>query len=246
MRVLVTGISSKIGIALAQELLYQGHGVWGIARTHDFFKEFSKEQKFVDQFSFSLCDVTSSEDVTRVGEEMMRAQFVPDAVVLGAGVTEDDLVPDFNYKVFKRTHATNLCGALAWVDYFLPHFKKRGSGVFVAISSTQIFHPSSTNAGYAASKAALAMAFRNLRVRYAPENIFFTNVYFGPVLTRKNPIKKNFFVREPYKVVPCILRALSGKQAGYYKPFFLKPLLVLSQLFPDRLIVAVLEFLRRE
>lgn len=237
MKVFVTGISSKLAMALAQELVHQGHSVWGIARHNG---------DIVEGISFSLCDTTKPEDVARVGEEMMRANFIPDAVVLGAGILEHDLIPEFNYELFLRTHTTNCFGALLWINWFLPHFKKRGHGVFVAILSSQIFHPNRLSAGYAASKAALGAAFRNLRLRYAHENIFFTSVYFGPIQSKREPNEKNFFVQKPHKVVPCIIKALSGKRAAYYKPFFLKPFLVLGLLLPDRFMLGILEFLRRE
>ena len=246
MKVFITGVSSKIGMALAHELLRQDHEVWGVARTKDFLKEFLSKQKMDEHFSYSVCDITKSEDIIRVGEEMMEAKFLPDTVIFGSGILEFDIIPEFNYEAFVRMHLTNCLGALSWVNWFLPYFKKRGHGVFVAIASTQIFHSNNMSAGYAASKVALAIAFRNLRIRYAQENIFFTNVYFGPVITKKNPIKKNFFVQEPRSVVPCIIRALSGRRAGYYKPFFLKPILVLSLLFPDRFMITILEYLRRE
>ena len=62
MNVFVTGISSKIGMALAEKLLRQGHSVWGVSRN---------KISLPEGVSFSLCDTTKPEDVARVGEEMM-------------------------------------------------------------------------------------------------------------------------------------------------------------------------------
>ena len=182
MKVFITGVSSGIGRELAKELVCQGHSVWGMARRSQYLEELKKELGS-GPFFYSVGDVSLASDVESIAKELYRSNFLPDIVVLNAGVFLEDFAGQFDYEVYQRSFSVNLFGAINFVNKFADEFVKRGRGQFIAVSSTSAFRPDSLSAGYSASKAALAMTFRSFNLRYQKDGIIFKTVFLGPVAT---------------------------------------------------------------
>src|SRR3989338_3379426 len=172
LKILITGASSCIGRELVKQLVGGGHGVWGIARRGEELQKLAAELTS-GNFFYSICDVSRAEEIKKTVMEMRNKNFLPDAVVLNAAVFKEDARPDFSEAVFEEVFKTNVFGATAFVEEFIPDFLKRRSGQFIAISSTSAFRPESSRVSYSSSKSALSMAFRGLALRYKSENIFF-------------------------------------------------------------------------
>lgn len=226
MKVFITGASSGVGRALAEELVKSGHQVWGVARRGNLLAGIQQELNS-GNFFYTQCDILSELDVKRVVAEMERRNFLPDTVVLNAGAFQEDISPHYNHKIAEHIFATNVYGALIWVDRLVAMFVKRGSGQFLAVSSTSAYRPDITSASYPASKVALSMAFRSLRLRYQKENVFFKTIHFGPIATTissrytKFPEvqKKFFFVLTPKQAARSLIKAMEGRKLEYYFPF---------------------------
>lgn len=236
MGVLITGASSGVGEALSRTLANRGFRVWGVARRSDLLEKLKKELP-VGCFFYSLCDVTSPDDVQAVLRSMDSEGFSPDIVILNAGVNAYDLEPGFNFAHCEYVFRVNLFGALIWVDHLLPRFLKEGGGHFVAISSMSAFLVNPRGTAYAASKAALSMAFESLRLRYLWTPIRFTTVHLGPVNTAMWPGGKFLFVLSPEEAAKRILGAIERGKNVYNCPAFLVLLARLSGLLPRRLFV---------
>ncbi|MFQ6111106.1 MAG: SDR family oxidoreductase, partial [Nitrospinota bacterium] len=84
----ITGVSSGIGQGLARELARRGHRIWGVARREKRLAELARELG-ADRFLFSVCDVSRSEDVRATTREMERAGFLPEVVILNAGINPE-------------------------------------------------------------------------------------------------------------------------------------------------------------
>ncbi|MBN2460261.1 MAG: SDR family NAD(P)-dependent oxidoreductase [Candidatus Cloacimonetes bacterium] len=239
MRIFITGISSGIGREIARELVLRGHQVWGVARRDHLLRELATELNSPD-FSHDGCDVTSSEQVEKVIKKMERKDFLPDIVILNAAIE----LPEENFTVSSQKAAaiiqTNYLGAYVWIDHFLERFLARKKGQFLAVSSLFAFRPDPDCISYAASKAALTMAFRGLRIRYARTPLKFKILFLGPVTTGINPRfqepgKRNFFTVSPEKVSNFINQVIAAKSSVHFYPQYLRYFTILTGWMPDSL-----------
>ncbi len=235
MNVFITGISSGIGKSLAIKLVEQKHKVWGIARNEQALKllevKLGSNNLFITQ-----CDLANIEDMKRVALEMKSKNFLPDVVILNAAVN----IPDnksFNLDNYRKSIDVNLYGAMFWVEQYMNDFLKRGSGQFIAISSTSAFRKGSGGISYSASKAALSLSFRRLRTQFMETGLKFSTVYFGPINTKSwDGPKPKLFVPTEDRASEFVIKLLNKKSGEYYFPFFTTFLARLSLLFPDSFI----------
>lgn len=237
MRIFITGISSGIGRALARQAIAAGHEVWGIARRAELLDELKREFT-APQFITSQCDVDDVAAMRAVAAAMREAGWVPDAVILNAGVYLADDGEGFHFDAHRRTFGVNVDGALFWVTEWLPDFLRRRAGVFVAISSTAALRPSES-AYYSASKAALSMAFRQLRVSFAGRGVTFSTMHFGPIDTDMWRGRRTALVASAADAAAAALRLLERPAGSYFFPFVSTWLLRLSSLVPDRVFLFV-------
>lgn len=210
MKIFITGVSSGIGKALAELLLREGHEVWGVAR------------RSVDlpKLMFSQCDVSLQEDVDRVTVELKSKNFIPDIVVLNAGVYEVDMQDAYDHKVASRVNDINLYGALIWVEKLLPDFLARKNGQFIAISSVVAYRPDPSSSSYPASKAALSMAFRSFRLRYQDSGVRFKSVHFGPIDTPIIPrSKKRVWIASADQAASYIQKVITSRRSKFFYPW---------------------------
>lgn len=242
MKVLITGVSSGIGRALLTQLLDSGHEVWGVARRADVLEELTVAAQN-SRLHVSPCDVKDAAQVQGVAVDMRAHGFIPDVVVLNAGVFVPDIHEVFHFGAHQESFAVNLDGALRWVAEFLPDFLTRGTGTFIAVSSTAAFRPSGS-ASYSASKAALSMAFRQFAMSFADRGITFSTVHFGPIDTRLWPGKRFFLVPSPERAAAYVARLFDRPSGLYFFPFITTTLLRISLFVPDRVFRFFAQYLR--
>lgn len=178
MNCMVTGVSRGIGRAVAAELARRGNAVWGISR--------SPTEALTGDCRHLVCDVSDSESCRRAGEEMDAAGFVPDAVILNAAIEYEEPRNSLAWEPMREVWRTNVEGALYWVSRWMDR-TPRPPMQFIAMSSLFARWPDADCPAYAASKAALSMAFRSLRLRHAGEPVAFKRLVLGPVHTSINP-----------------------------------------------------------
>lgn len=254
MKIFITGVSSGIGRELAKELIRHGHEVWGVARRKELLERLANELGPVLFFN-NVCDVSDKNQVESVVENMRQKNFIPDVMILNAAVFKEDISDTYNHKIFEEAVKINLFGSLIWVGAFLGDFIKRGSGQFIAVSSTSALRPDVARSSYSASKAALSMAFRSFSLRYKRVGVFFKVIYFGPVATDMsvhvkrdsfgNIISKKFFVADPIYAARAIVQAIKGDKTEYYYPYFVTLLFRLLNFLPDNFFAAISGALRK-
>ena len=226
MKVFITGVTSGLGKVLVKEFLNRGYRVWGIGRKH---LEDSKEN-----FCYSICDVSKEEDVKRVYEEMENKDFVPDIIILNAGMMKNDLISQFSYPVFKETFDINLFGAIKWIDVFLPLFLKRKKGTFAAISSLSAYRALVINKiAYPGSKAALSMVFEGFRLQVPSSGIRFITFHVGPMGEGRSLFQIGY-QKAAEKIVNHLCRNKKNDVVNF--PFIPTLITKISRFFPDGLL----------
>lgn len=95
-----------------------------------------------------------------------------DIVINNAGTTHrNQPVLDVTEKDFDRVYAVNVKSLFHCARNVVPHFRKKGSGVFVTIASTAGVRPRPGLVWYNGSKAAAIVASRAMAVELAPDKI---------------------------------------------------------------------------
>ena len=145
---LVTGASSGIGKAIAEQLVLAGYKVYGTSR-----RKASANQ---GSFEMLALDVTSDESVEAAVTELIRREGRTDLLVNNAGF---GIAPagaeESSIQQAKFIFDTNFYGMVRMTSAVVPHMRKQGSGRIINISSVLGFLPAPYMALYVATKHAL-------------------------------------------------------------------------------------------
>lgn len=203
-KILVTGVSRGIGKELAESLVKDGHKILGVSRTSGVKIDLSREG--------------SSKKLLTA---LKRKKFKPTIVIFNAAILENDLNPKLDSTITRRMFSTNFFSVLESLEALIGYVSKNCH--FIAISSVAALRGSSVEGiGYAASKAALSVAFEALHQKYKKEKYEFTTIYLGPVKGGMSPFQsKASFLLTTEQVVDLIKRAIKEKGSAYYSPFIL-------------------------
>lgn len=129
----VTGVSGGIGRALADRILARGDRVVGTARRDE---EVGLFRALAPGRSFALkLDLDDHPAVLELAGRSIELAGPIDFVVNNAGRSLWSPVEDTPLDEAKALFDTNVFGPMAVMQSFLPHFRKRGEGVFVNMSS---------------------------------------------------------------------------------------------------------------
>ena len=202
--VVITGASSGIGAALARQLGRRGDSLALGARRGDLLREVAEESG-TDALAV-VTDVTRRADVGRLRDDAIKRFGHVDVWVnnAGRGFTKrvEDLTDDDVRMVFEVVTMSVLYG----VQAILPHFKGRGEGHIVNVSSFLGRVPLlSYRSIYSASKSAVNVLSANLRMDLMAE---YPNIHVSVVMPG--------IVDTPYHVVAG--PGLSVRAGGYLGP----------------------------
>jgi NAD(P)-dependent dehydrogenase (short-subunit alcohol dehydrogenase family) len=170
--VLVTGASTGIGRAAALALARRGQRVIAAlrdpARAAGLREAAEREGLALD---YAVLDVTDAASVARAVAEVLRTYGRLDVLVANAGFHQGAALEETSLETFRALFETNTLGVVRCVQAVLPHFRARGGGRIVAVTSQsgRLVHP--TNAAYCASKFAAEAALEALALEVAPLGI---------------------------------------------------------------------------
>jgi len=182
--VVVTGASSGIGKALAEQLIKRGAKVGLLARTEHKLAQLTNSFAVpVNRVAWACADVTD-EAVTAAAIQHIEAQLgACDVMIANAGIYHKTDVTRFDANRENAVIATNLQGVINSIGAVLPGMVKRKRGHLVAVSSLAGMIGLPAGATYSASKAALVTLFQSLRVDLHPFSVNATIVAPGFVDT---------------------------------------------------------------
>ena len=149
--VLLTGGSSGIGLACAELMAQNGYIVYSASRNPNL------DVKVFDgggEIRPVKMDVSDSRSVEAVSQSIF-AQADIGIVVHSAGVGVACPAEYFPSESIRRLMDTNFMGIMSLNSQVLPHFRKRGTGLCVMISSVAALFPIPFQSHYCSSKSAL-------------------------------------------------------------------------------------------
>jgi short-subunit dehydrogenase len=185
--VFLTGATSGIGEALAEELAKSGeYKLALLGRRQDRLEAIQKHLKETYPnivVEIRPLDVANSDDVFLAWKEMLEKLGNIDVVIANAGTSSKGRVGHGNFNNHKECIQVNLLGAMATIDCAVEHFKKVGTGHVVGVSSVTGFRGIPKLSAYSASKAALNSYLDALRCELLGTKIKVTTFFPGWVET---------------------------------------------------------------
>ena len=240
-RIWLTGASSGIGLALAEELLKAGHKLALTARTLGPLQ--ALEARYPGQVLLAPGDVTDGEQVTGIGDRINQVWGALDCAILNAGTCEYVDSNNFDAALIERVVRTNLLASSYCIQEALLLLRNGRKPHLVGVCSAVTYLPLTRSEAYGASKAGLRYLFESLRIDLAHEGIDVTIVSPGFVdtpLTAKNdfPMPMRWSVDKAARhIAERLERTRRPMEIAFPAPFILA--LRLMALLPTRLQLAL-------
>ncbi|BEM14696.1 short-chain dehydrogenase/reductase [Serratia marcescens] len=179
--ILITGVSSGFGQALAREALAVGHRVVGTVRNSEALQAFGALDT---QRAFGyLLDVTDVERIDEVVGEIESAVGPIDVLVNNAGYGHEGILEESPLAELRRQFDVNVFGAVAMIKAVLPGMRQRRRGHIINITSMGSFITLPGISYYCGSKFALEGISETLSKELAPFNLYVTAVAPGSFRT---------------------------------------------------------------
>ncbi len=163
MRVVVTGASGGLGLALARHYLERGATVAVIARREDALQALAAAHPGkVHVYPADVCDAAA---LRAAADDFIARAGVPDIVIANAGVSIGTLTRyAADGDVFRRVMEINVLGAVHTFQPFVEVMRAAGRGRLVGIASVAGFRGLPGSGAYSASKAAFISYLESLRL----------------------------------------------------------------------------------
>ena len=196
--ILITGSSSGIGRAIAENFLNDGATVIGIARSHDKFQPNTKRYK---TFTVNVSELNALLDCLK---EILSSYPNLNGLVSNAGYGQFQKLENFSAKQIEACINTNLTSHLVVTRTILPHFKSQKRGDILFIGSEAALNGAKNGSLYCAAKFGLRGFSQAIREECASTNVrvslinpgmvrtpFFENLDFRPGDEQENAIEPN-------------------------------------------------------
>jgi len=150
---LVTGVSSGFGRALAQEALTRGHRVIGTVRSEQALRDF--EMLSPGAAVGRVLDVTRFEAIDGVVADIEDTVGPVDVLINNAGYGHEGILEESPLAEMQQQFAVNVFGAVAMMKAVLPYMRRRRRGHILNITSMGGYITLPGIAYYCGSKFAL-------------------------------------------------------------------------------------------
>lgn len=178
---LITGVSSGFGRALAEQALAAGHTVIGTLRNEAALREF--EAGCPGRAHGRLLDVSDFEAADALVAEVERNLGAVDVLVNNAGYGHEGILEESPLAEMRQQFDVNVFGAVAVTKAVLPFMRERRRGHIINITSMGGFITMPGIAYYCGSKFALEGISEALGKELKPFNVFVTAVAPGSFRT---------------------------------------------------------------
>jgi len=178
---LITGVSSGLGRAFAQEALAAGHLVAGTVRRQDQVAQF--EALAPGRATGWLLEITDAAAVASVVNAIQQRIGPIDVLISNAGYGVEGTVEESSMDDLRRQFDVNVFGTVAAIKAVLPTMRQRRSGHIVTVSSMAGLTALPGVAFYGASKFAVEGIAASLAQEVAHLGIHVTSLALGAFRT---------------------------------------------------------------
>lgn len=174
---LVTGASSGIGRAIAEQLLQQGHCVIGTSR------DIGKFRRSHPRFTPLMLDLAKLETLPEAVRQLQQRFPTLNAAVFAAGYGQFGSLEEFSFAQIENLLTVNFTANAFLTRALLPKFKQQGYGRLIYIGSEAALQGSRKGSIYCAGKFALRGFSQALRDECASSGIRVSLINPGMVAT---------------------------------------------------------------
>jgi len=224
---IVTGASRGIGASIAQQLAAAGRHVVCVARHEEKLAEVKQQiEGEGGSASTTSCDVSDSDAVSNMIEQVADHHGRLDILVNNAGITRDNLLMRMSDEEFDQVIETNLKSAFVAARAAARPMMRGKWGRIVNLGSVGGLVGNSGQANYAAAKAGLTGLTKSLAREMAAKNVTANVVAPGFVQTEMTEslpqsVKDQVQQHTPLKrfgqppEVAAAVKFLASEEAGY-------------------------------
>ena len=210
LRVVITGASGGLGLALARHYLERGAILAAIARRADLLQTLSAE--FPGKVYCYQMDVRDAAAIEEAAGDFVSRVGMPDIVVANAGVSVGTLTEYAeDIHAFQQVMDVNVLGMLQTFQPFVARMREARRGTLVGIASVAGFRGLPGAGAYSASKAAAISYLESLRVELHGSGVKVVTVcpgYIRTAMTSINPYPMPFIL-EADEAARRIARAIA-------------------------------------
>lgn len=216
--ILITGVSSGFGRALAQQALLSGHQVIGTVRKPDDLKAF--ETLHSERAFGRILDITDSESVNKTVVEIESEIGPVDVLVNNAGYVHEGIMEESFMDEIRQQFEVNVFGSINMIKALLPFMRERREGRILNITSMGGYITMPGISDYCGSKFALTGISDTLSKELKAFDIFVTSVAPGSFRTNwagRSMVRTPRSIADYDEVFDPIRKAReekSGKQLG--------------------------------
>jgi short-subunit dehydrogenase len=196
--ILITGASSGIGAALAEEMAQRGFVVGLVARREPELRSLCKKIIAAGgQAGWATGDVADFESIAKAIGQLESTLGPVEILVANAGISARSLASDPDLLRIRKVMDVNYFGAIHSAKAVLPGMLERKRGHLVVISSVAGFRGLPKSSAYSSSKAAITNYWESQRLELAPHGIACTSInpgYIQTPLTDKNKHPMPFLI----------------------------------------------------
>jgi short-subunit dehydrogenase len=240
----VTGASSGIGWALAEELARKGCRLGLIARRRELLDQLAGKLRGTGTaVEVAAADVADREQLLQAFAQLRQALGPVDLLVANAGVSTPAPLEKWDAPGQLHLFRVNLFGVIVAVEAVLPEMLARKSGHIAAVSSLGGDRGTPPYGAYCASKAAINTYMDALRVQIRGRGVTVTTLCPGFVRTPMIddiPRPKRFCL-EPDDAARRMVRSIERGAAVYRFPRAPSLFMRFVRLLPDWVIARAME-----
>jgi len=235
---LITGASSGIGRAMAQQLAAGGTRVVLAARREAELAALADEiARAGGRADVCVLDVSDTAAIKAAVERWEKETGGLDLVIANAGVGLTKPAHKLTWDEMAPTVEVCAIGAMATLMAAMPPMLARGRGTLVGVSSLAAGRGLPTSGAYSAAKAALSTFLETLRLDLSPKGIKVVDVRPGFVdtpMTRQNRFWMPFMMSVD-EAARAALRGIGKGRAVVAFPFPMRLVMSAAEIMPDGL-----------
>jgi NAD(P)-dependent dehydrogenase (short-subunit alcohol dehydrogenase family) len=182
LRIVISGASSGLGLALALHYLERGATIAAFARRGDVLQALAA--KFPGRVFCYALDVRDSQALQNAAQDFIARAGAPDVVIANAGVsigTLTEFAEDID--AFQQVMDINVLGMVKTFQPFVAAMRAAQSGTLVGVASVAGFRGLPGASAYCASKAAAISYLESLRVELHGSNVKVVTICPGYIIT---------------------------------------------------------------
>ncbi len=201
MIILITGITSGFGRAMAKKLAAEGHKVYGTYR---------KDSEPLEGVTYIKCEVTDDAQAEAAVKQVLDAEGRIDVFINNAGMGIGGPLEFSSLEDARRQMDVNWMGMVRFLHWVVPAMRKQGSGRIITFSSIGGLMGLPYQGLYSASKYAIEGYCEALRLELRGTGISVTVIEPGDFSTNFTAQRKSVAGPEVAAAYPTYARSLAS------------------------------------